>query len=142
MNDRNNDQEPRSQCETNRKAGTSHYKSHNTDTLIVPYLIAEDDGSPVDMPVQDYPDDMDDELTNISQQTLQDVLQTPPSVTRSTELAAITENPPTSPIIRPASSNTAEDSDDTGTSFERTVVGVQQELAKEVRWGWKIWQPA
>ncbi|XP_069062105.1 uncharacterized protein [Pleurodeles waltl] len=91
------------------------------------------------MPVQDYPDDMDDQLANISQQTLQDVLgtlQTPPSVTwRSTELAAITEEPPTTPIVRLASSNTAEDSDDTGTSFERTVVGVQRELAKEVQVG-------
>ncbi|KAJ1163729.1 hypothetical protein NDU88_004182 [Pleurodeles waltl] len=114
----------------------SHYKCKNTDTLIVPYHIAEDDGSPGDIPVQDYPDDMDDELTNISQQTLQDVLrtlQTPPSVTRrSTELAAITEDPPTTPIVRPASSNTAEDSDDPGTSIERTVVIVQRELAKEV----------
>ncbi|XP_069066570.1 uncharacterized protein [Pleurodeles waltl] len=85
------------------------------------------------------PDDMDDELTNISHQTLQDVLgllQTPPSVTRrSTEQAAITEDPPTTPIVRPASSNTAEDSGDTGTSFERTVVGVQRKLAKEVRVG-------
>ncbi|KAJ1175259.1 hypothetical protein NDU88_000547 [Pleurodeles waltl] len=63
----------------------------------------KDDGSSADMPVQDYPDDMDDELTNISQQTLQDVLgtlQTPPSVTRrNTELAAITEDPPTTPIV-------------------------------------------
>ncbi|KAJ1207930.1 hypothetical protein NDU88_003320 [Pleurodeles waltl] len=96
----------------------------------------EDDGSPADMPVQDYSDDMDDELTNINHQTLQDVLATlqiPPSGTRrSTEQAAITEDPPTTPTVRPASSNTAEDSDDTGTSFERTVVGVQQELAKEV----------
>ncbi|KAJ1187545.1 hypothetical protein NDU88_004320 [Pleurodeles waltl] len=96
----------------------------------------EDDGSSADMPVQDYPDDMDDELTNISHQTLQDVLgtiQTPPSVTRrSTEQAAVTEDPPTTPIVRPASSNTADDSDGTGTSFERTVVGVQRELAKEV----------
>ncbi|KAJ1191256.1 hypothetical protein NDU88_000572 [Pleurodeles waltl] len=62
----------------------------------------EDDGSPADMPVQDYLDDMDDELTNISHQTLQDVfgtLQTPPSVTRrSTEQAAITEDPLTTPI--------------------------------------------
>ncbi|KAJ1088376.1 hypothetical protein NDU88_001533 [Pleurodeles waltl] len=110
MKDRNNEQEPRSHCENNRKAGTSHYKSHNTDTLIVPYLIAEEDGTPADMPVQDYPDDIDDELTNIRQQTLQDVLgtfQTPPSVTRrSTELAAITQDPPTTPIVRPASSNT------------------------------------
>ncbi|KAJ1084295.1 hypothetical protein NDU88_004447 [Pleurodeles waltl] len=92
-----------------------------------------------DMPVLDFPDDMDDELTNISQQTLQDVLgslQTPPSVTRrSTEVAAITEDPPTTPIVRPASSNPAEDSDDTGTSFERTAVGVQRELAKDVRVG-------
>ncbi|KAJ1158083.1 hypothetical protein NDU88_010777 [Pleurodeles waltl] len=139
MKDSNNEQEPRSQCATNRKAGTSHYKSHNTDTLIVPYLIAEDDGSPADMPVLDFPDDMDDELTNISQQTLQDVLgtlQTPPLVTRrSTEVAVITEDPPTTPIVRPAISNTAEDSEDTGTSFERTVVGVQQELAMEVRVG-------
>ncbi|KAJ1213054.1 hypothetical protein NDU88_000693 [Pleurodeles waltl] len=99
----------------------------------------EDDGSPADMSVQEYPDDMDDELTNISQQTLQEVLgtlQTPPSVTRrSSEQAAITEDPPTTPIVRPASSNTAEDSDDTGTSFERTVVGVQRELAKEARVG-------
>ncbi|KAJ1123830.1 hypothetical protein NDU88_002297 [Pleurodeles waltl] len=91
------------------------------------------------MPVQEYPDDMDDELTNIPQQTIQDVLgtlQTPPSVTRrSTEQAAIAEDPPTTPIVRPASSNTAEDSDDTGTSFERTVVGVQRELANEVRVG-------
>ncbi|KAJ1152706.1 hypothetical protein NDU88_005481 [Pleurodeles waltl] len=91
------------------------------------------------MPVQDYPDDMDDELTNIRHQTLQDVLgtlQTPPSVTRmSTEQADITEDPPTTPIVEPASSNTAEDSDDTGTSFERTVVRVQRELAKEVRVG-------
>ncbi|KAJ1176598.1 hypothetical protein NDU88_001870 [Pleurodeles waltl] len=82
---------------------------------------------------------MDDELTNISQQTRQEVLetlQTPPSVTmRSTDTAAITEDPPTTPIVRPASSNTAEDSDDTGTSFERTVVRVQRELAKEVRLG-------
>ncbi|KAJ1203814.1 hypothetical protein NDU88_007595 [Pleurodeles waltl] len=50
------------------------------------------------MPVLGFPDDMDDELTNISQQTLQDVLgtlQTPPSVARrSTEVAAITEKPP------------------------------------------------
>ncbi|XP_069069445.1 uncharacterized protein [Pleurodeles waltl] len=96
----------------------------------------EDDGSPGDMPVQDFPDDMDDELTNISQQTLQDVLgtlQTPLSVARrSTEVAANTEDPPTTPIVRPASSNSAED---TGTTFERTVVGVQQELAKEVRVG-------
>ncbi|KAJ1200344.1 hypothetical protein NDU88_004168 [Pleurodeles waltl] len=91
------------------------------------------------MTVQDYPDDMDDELTNISQQTLQDVLgtlQTPTSVTRrSPELAAITEVPPTTPIVRPASSNTAEDSDDPSTSFEQTVVGVQWELAKELRVG-------
>ncbi|KAJ1217160.1 hypothetical protein NDU88_004755, partial [Pleurodeles waltl] len=98
-----------------------------------------DDGSPADMPVQEYPDDMDDELTSISHQTLQDVLgtlQTPPSVTRrSKEQAAITEDPPTSPIVRPASSNTAEDSDDTDTSFERTVVRVQRELGKEVRVG-------
>ncbi|KAJ1126219.1 hypothetical protein NDU88_004627 [Pleurodeles waltl] len=87
------------------------------------------------MPVPEYPDDMDDELTNISQETIQEVLgtlQIPPSVTRrSTEQAAITEEA----IVRPASSNTAEDSDDTGTSFERTVVGVQRELANEVRVG-------
>ncbi|XP_069083864.1 uncharacterized protein [Pleurodeles waltl] len=99
----------------------------------------EEDGSPADMPVPEYPDDMDDELTNIPQQTIQEVfgtLQTPPSVTRrSTEQAAITEDPPTTPTVRPASSNTAEDSDDTGTSFERTVVGVQRELANEVRVG-------
>ncbi|KAJ1100329.1 hypothetical protein NDU88_005415 [Pleurodeles waltl] len=94
----------------------------------------EDDGSPGGMPVLDYPDDMDDELTNISQQTLQDflgTLQTLPSVARrSTDTAAIKEDPLTTPIVRPASSNPAEDSDDTGTSFERTVVGVQWELAK------------
>ncbi|KAJ1190483.1 hypothetical protein NDU88_007221 [Pleurodeles waltl] len=60
----------------------------------------------------------------------------PPSVTRrSTEQAAIAEDPHTTPIVQPASSNTAEDSDDTATSFERTVVGVQRELAKEVRVG-------
>ncbi|KAJ1129853.1 hypothetical protein NDU88_008215 [Pleurodeles waltl] len=94
------------------------------------------------MPVREYPDDMDDELTNISHQTIQDVLgtlQTPPSVTRrSSEQAAITEDPPTTPIVRSASSNTAEDSDDTGTSFERTVVGVQPELTKEIRVGMQI----
>ncbi|KAJ1113345.1 hypothetical protein NDU88_001591 [Pleurodeles waltl] len=88
------------------------------------------------MPVPDFPDDMDDEPINIPQETIQKVLktlQTPPSVTRkSTEQAAIAEEPPTTPIVRPSSSNTAEDSDDTGTSFERTVVGVQRELAKEV----------
>ncbi|KAJ1104292.1 hypothetical protein NDU88_001704 [Pleurodeles waltl] len=99
----------------------------------------EEDGSPADMPVPDFPDDMDDEPINIPQETIQKVLetlQTPPSVTRrSTEQAAIAEEPPTTPIVRPASSNTAEDSDDTGTSFERTVVGVQRELAKEVRVG-------
>ncbi|KAJ1208116.1 hypothetical protein NDU88_003505 [Pleurodeles waltl] len=91
------------------------------------------------MPVLDYPDNMDDELTHISQQTLQEVLgtlQTPPSVTRrSTELAAITEDSPTTPIVQPASTNTAEDSDDTGTSFEQTVVGIQRDMAKEVRVG-------
>ncbi|KAJ1098747.1 hypothetical protein NDU88_003854 [Pleurodeles waltl] len=91
------------------------------------------------MPVPDFPDDMDDEPLNIPQETIQKVLeslQIPPSVTRrSTEQAAIAEDPPTTPIARPASSNTAEDSDDTGTSFERTVVGVQRELAKEVRVG-------
>ncbi|KAJ1191416.1 hypothetical protein NDU88_000732 [Pleurodeles waltl] len=63
----------------------------------------EDDGSPGDVPALDFPDDMDDELTNISQQTLQDVLgtlQTPPSVARrSTDTAAITEDPPTTPIV-------------------------------------------
>ncbi|KAJ1115674.1 hypothetical protein NDU88_003896 [Pleurodeles waltl] len=99
----------------------------------------EEDGSLVDMPVPDYPDDMDDEPINIPQETIQKVLetlQTPPSVTRrSTEQAAIAEDPPTTPIVRPASSNTPEDSDDTGSSFERTVVGVQSELAKEVRVG-------
>ncbi|KAJ1152526.1 hypothetical protein NDU88_005301 [Pleurodeles waltl] len=61
-----------------------------------------DDGSPADMPVMDFTDDMDDELTNISHQTLQDVLETlqsPPSVTRSTDTAAITEDPPTTPIV-------------------------------------------
>ncbi|KAJ1181185.1 hypothetical protein NDU88_006395 [Pleurodeles waltl] len=82
----------------------------------------EEDGSPADMPVPDYPDDMDDEPINISQETIQKVLETPqipPSVTRrSTEQAA--EDPPTTPIVRPASSNTAEDSDDTDTSFEIT----------------------
>ncbi|KAJ1190835.1 hypothetical protein NDU88_000154 [Pleurodeles waltl] len=106
----------------------------------------DDDGSPGDMPVLDVPDDMDDELTNISQQTIQDVhgtLQTPPSIARrSTDTAAITVDPPTSPVVRPASSNPAEDSDDTGTSFERTVVGVQRELAKEVWVGMQTtWQP-
>ncbi|KAJ1167573.1 hypothetical protein NDU88_007962 [Pleurodeles waltl] len=99
----------------------------------------EEDGSPADMPVPDFPDDMDDEPINIPQETIQKVLetlQTPPSVTRrSTEQVAIAEDPPTTPIVRPASTNTAEDSDDTGTSFERTVVGVQRELAKEVRVG-------
>ncbi|KAJ1151893.1 hypothetical protein NDU88_004672 [Pleurodeles waltl] len=88
------------------------------------------------MPILDFPDDMDDELTKISQQTLQDVLgtlQTTPSVARkSTDAAAITEDPPTTPIVRSASSNPAEDSEDTGTTVERTVVGVQRELAKEV----------
>ncbi|KAJ1180456.1 hypothetical protein NDU88_005677 [Pleurodeles waltl] len=63
----------------------------------------EDDGSPVDIPVLEFPDDMHDELTNIIQQTLQDVLptlQTPPTVARrSTDPAAITEDPPTTPII-------------------------------------------
>ncbi|KAJ1169600.1 hypothetical protein NDU88_001491 [Pleurodeles waltl] len=101
--------------------------------------IQEEHGSPADMPVPEFPDDMDDEPINIPQETIQKVLetlQTPPSVTRrSTEQAAITEEPPTTPIVRPASSYTAEDSDDTGTSFERTVVGVQRELAKEVRVG-------
>ncbi|KAJ1219260.1 hypothetical protein NDU88_006829 [Pleurodeles waltl] len=41
----------------------------------------------------------------------------------STDAVAITEDPPTTPIVRPASSNTAENSDDTGATFERTVVG-------------------
>ncbi|KAJ1190422.1 hypothetical protein NDU88_007160 [Pleurodeles waltl] len=63
----------------------------------------EDNGSPAHMPVQDYPDDVDDELTDISQQTLHEVLgtlQTPPSVTRrNTELEAISEDPPTTPIV-------------------------------------------
>ncbi|XP_069077471.1 myb-related transcription factor, partner of profilin-like [Pleurodeles waltl] len=99
----------------------------------------EEDGSPAEMPVPDFPDDIDDEPINIPQETIQKVLetlQTSPSVTRrSTEQAAIAEEPPTTPIVRPASSNTAEDSDDTGTSFERTGVGVQRELAKEVRVG-------
>ncbi|KAJ1198868.1 hypothetical protein NDU88_002707 [Pleurodeles waltl] len=101
--------------------------------------LPEDDGLPVDLPVLDYPDDLDDQLTAISQETLQDVLgtlQTPPPVTRrSIIVAAILEDPPTTPKVVPASSNTAEDSDDTGTTFERTVVGVQRELAKEVRVG-------
>ncbi|KAJ1189382.1 hypothetical protein NDU88_006130 [Pleurodeles waltl] len=99
----------------------------------------EEDESPADMPVPEYPDDMDDELPNVPQETIQEVLgtlQTQPSVTRrNTEQAAITEEPPTTPIVRPASSNTAEDSENTGTSFERTVVGVQRELAKKVRIG-------
>ncbi|XP_069091887.1 myb-related transcription factor, partner of profilin-like [Pleurodeles waltl] len=99
----------------------------------------EEHGSPADMPVPEFPEDMDDEPINIPQETIQMVLeslQTPPSVTRrSTEEAATTVEPPATPIVRPASSNTAEDSDDTGTSFERTVVGVQRELAKEVRVG-------
>ncbi|KAJ1151586.1 hypothetical protein NDU88_004366 [Pleurodeles waltl] len=98
-----------------------------------------DDGSPVDMPVLDFPDDMGDELTTISQQTLQDVLRTlqiPPSVTRrGTDAAAIIEESPTTPIVRPASSNPAEDTHYTGTTIERTVVGVQRELAKEVHVG-------
>ncbi|KAJ1198096.1 hypothetical protein NDU88_001940 [Pleurodeles waltl] len=63
----------------------------------------EDFGSPVDMPDLDFSDDMDDKLTNISQQTLQNVLgthKTPPTVTRrSTEEAAITEDPPTTSIV-------------------------------------------
>ncbi|KAJ1214503.1 hypothetical protein NDU88_002121 [Pleurodeles waltl] len=99
----------------------------------------EEHGSPADMPVHEFPDDMDDEPINLPQETIQIVLeslQTPPSVTRrSTEEAATTGEPPATPIVRPASSNTAEDSDGTGTSFERTVVGVQRELAKEVRVG-------
>ncbi|KAJ1152516.1 hypothetical protein NDU88_005291 [Pleurodeles waltl] len=82
----------------------------------------EEFGSPADMAVPEYPDDMDDDLINIPQESIQEVLgtlQTPPSVTRrSTEQAAIAEDPPITPIVRPASSNTAEDSDDTGTSFE------------------------
>ncbi|KAJ1189704.1 hypothetical protein NDU88_006446 [Pleurodeles waltl] len=99
----------------------------------------EEHGCPADMPVHEFPDDMDDKTINLPQETLDMVLeslQTPPSVTRrSTEEAATTVEPPATPIVRPASSNTAEDSDDTGTSFERTVVGVQRELAKEVRVG-------
>ncbi|KAJ1152756.1 hypothetical protein NDU88_005531 [Pleurodeles waltl] len=97
----------------------------------------EEDGSPADMPVPEYPDDMNDELTNIprrpSKRSLEPSrphLQSPSVTRRSTEQAAITEDPPTTRIVRPASSSTAEDSDDTGTSFERTVVGVQWELAK------------
>ncbi|KAJ1115760.1 hypothetical protein NDU88_003982 [Pleurodeles waltl] len=97
----------------------------------------EEDGCPADMPVPDFTDDMDGEPINIPQETIQKVLetlQTPLSVTRrSTEQAAIAEDLSTTPIVRPARSNTAEDSGDTGTSFERTVVGVQRELAKEVR---------
>ncbi|KAJ1153568.1 hypothetical protein NDU88_006327 [Pleurodeles waltl] len=88
------------------------------------------------MPVPDFPDDIDDEPINIPQETIQKVLetlQTPPSVTRrSTEQAAIAEEPPN---CKTCHSSTAEDSDDTGTSFERTVVGVQRELAMEVRVG-------
>ncbi|KAJ1115937.1 hypothetical protein NDU88_004157 [Pleurodeles waltl] len=41
----------------------------------------EEDGSPADMPVPDFPDDMDDEPINIPQETIQKVLetlQTPP----------------------------------------------------------------
>ncbi|KAJ1143823.1 hypothetical protein NDU88_010125 [Pleurodeles waltl] len=133
----NNEREPRLQCSTNMKSGTSHNNCHNKDTLIVQYLIAEDDVSSVDLPVLDYRDDMDDELTTINQETLYDVLGTlrtpPPVARRSTHAAAIPEDPPTTPIVRPASSNIAEDSDDTGTTFERTVVGVQRELAREVR---------
>ncbi|KAJ1175843.1 hypothetical protein NDU88_001128 [Pleurodeles waltl] len=57
----------------------------------------EDDDSPVDLPVMDYPDDMDDQLTTISQETLQDVLGTlqipPPVARRSTHVAAIPEEP-------------------------------------------------
>ncbi|KAJ1149108.1 hypothetical protein NDU88_001926 [Pleurodeles waltl] len=113
--------------------------THMQYTLIVQNLIAKDDGSPVDLSVLDYPDDVDDQLTTISQETLQDVLvtlQTPPPVARrGTHVAAIPEDPPTTPLVRHASSNTAEDSDDTGTTFKRTVVGVQRDLAKEVRVG-------
>ncbi|KAJ1202487.1 hypothetical protein NDU88_006286 [Pleurodeles waltl] len=63
----------------------------------------EDEGSPGDMPVLDFPDDIDDELKNISQQTLQDVLGTLQNASsvarRSTEVAAITEDPHTTPIV-------------------------------------------
>ncbi|KAJ1081663.1 hypothetical protein NDU88_001841 [Pleurodeles waltl] len=108
----------------NREGGHTHYTMHNTNNLCMGVCCHAKDVA---------------KLTNISKLTLQDVLetlQTPPSVTRrSTELAAITEDPPTTPIVRPAISNTVEDSDNTGTSFERTVVGVQRELAKEVRVG-------
>ncbi|KAJ1171757.1 hypothetical protein NDU88_003615 [Pleurodeles waltl] len=107
--------------------------------IILEEIITEDNGSPVDLSVLDYPDDLNDQLTTISKETIQDVLgtlQAPPPVSRrSTHVAAIPEDPPTTPIVRPASSNTAENSDDTGTTFERTVVGVQRELAKEVRMG-------
>ncbi|KAJ1172346.1 hypothetical protein NDU88_004193, partial [Pleurodeles waltl] len=51
---------------------------------------AKDDGSPADMPVPEHPDDMDDELINIPQETIQEVLgilQTPPSVTSSRSTA-------------------------------------------------------
>ncbi|KAJ1123659.1 hypothetical protein NDU88_002127 [Pleurodeles waltl] len=103
---------------------------HNTTHM------QEEHGSPADLPVHEFPDDMDDDTINLPQETIDMVLeslQTPSSVTRrSTEEAATTVEPPATPIVRPASSNTAEDSDDTGTSFERTVVGVQRELAKEV----------
>ncbi|KAJ1185872.1 hypothetical protein NDU88_002658 [Pleurodeles waltl] len=97
----------------------------------------EDDGSPVDLPVLDYPDDLDDQLITISQETLQDVLGTlqtpPPLARRSIHVAAIPEDPPTTPIVRSVSSNTAKDSDDTGTTFEKTVVGEHRELAKKVQ---------
>ncbi|XP_069068360.1 extracellular calcium-sensing receptor-like [Pleurodeles waltl] len=91
----------------------------------VPTTSTEDDGSPEDLSVLDCPDDLDDQLTTISQETVQNVLgtlQTPPPVTRkSIHVAVIPEGQPTTPIVRPASSNTAEDSDDTGTTFERTI---------------------
>ncbi|KAJ1198105.1 hypothetical protein NDU88_001949 [Pleurodeles waltl] len=121
------------------KSVTSHYNWYNTDTVIEQYLNAMNGGSPVDLSVLDYPDDLDEQLTTLSQETLHDVLGTlqtlPPVARRSIHVAAIPEDPPTTPIVQPASSNTAENSDDTGATFERTVVGTQQELAKEVRVG-------
>ncbi|KAJ1097429.1 hypothetical protein NDU88_002548 [Pleurodeles waltl] len=91
------------------------------------------------MPVLEFSDDLDDQMTTLSQETLQDVLvslQTPPPVARrATNVAAIPDDPPNTQILQPASTDTAEDSEVPGTSFQRTVVGVQWELSKQMRVG-------
>ncbi|XP_069095226.1 myb-related transcription factor, partner of profilin-like [Pleurodeles waltl] len=111
----------------------------SADFQDLPQMQEDEALAPAELPVLDCSDDVDDQLPTIDAETLQEVLcsfQTSSLVTgRTHSVTGSPHEPPNNQHTALTSPAIALDSEDPDITFQRTTLGVQWELAQQVRVG-------